>query len=188
MNRYALTLERPAETHRKINGQGREVIAPTRSAGPRVHDFTVDPHSVLLDARNPSQGGGTMKLLTVLTVGVLGGLLAQTSDAQIRGEFERQERLRPGTFFLTSEDDERELVRYSEPRDLRLCLDAADEGEALPIEVAWDNDAEDRQTAILHPGNCLHIDAAQVSVSPTEDLPEGHVFQGSIDVDPRPSG
>ncbi len=127
-----------------------------------------------------------MKLLTVLAAGVLGSLLAQPLEAQIRSEFERLDRLRPGTFFLTSEDDERELVRYSESRDLRLCLDHPEDGEdRLPIEVMWDNDVEQRQSATLHPGNCLHIEAAQVSVSPTEDLPAGHVFQGSIDVDPR---
>lgn len=86
----------------------------------------------------------------------------------------------PGTFWLDGDQD-RELIRYSHPRDVRLCLPkpagvaGAKHGYALMVH--WDPN----NTATLFPGNCLYFDATRVSVKPAEALPQGVVLQGRVD-------
>ena len=86
----------------------------------------------------------------------------------------------PGTFWLDSNDD-REVIRYTKPRDVRICLPrpegvgAADKG--YPLTITWDS----TNTAVLRPGNCLFFDAMRVSVKPASALPSGVTLTGRID-------
>lgn len=88
----------------------------------------------------------------------------------------------PGTFWLDSNDDV-EVVRYTTPRDVRLCLPrpegvfAAQKG--YPLTITWDG----ANTAVLRPGNCLFFDARRVTVKPATALPSGVTLQGRIEAE-----
>lgn len=88
----------------------------------------------------------------------------------------------PGTFWLDSNDD-REIIRYTQPRDVRLCLprpkgvNSAEEGRA--IKVTWDQ----VNTALLMPGNCLFFDAKRVKLKPAESLPSGVTLTGRVETE-----
>lgn len=88
----------------------------------------------------------------------------------------------PGTFWLDNNDDT-ELIRYTTPRDVRLCLpeprgvDAASRG--YPLSITWDG----ANTAVLRPGNCLFFDARQVRVKPATALPRGVVLRGQVETE-----
>jgi len=85
----------------------------------------------------------------------------------------------PGTFWLDSNDDV-EIIRYTTPRDVSLCLSkpsgvgAADKG--YPLRITWDN----QFSVVLKPGNCFFFDAKMVKVKPAADLPSGVVLTGKI--------
>jgi hypothetical protein len=88
----------------------------------------------------------------------------------------------PGTFWLDSNED-REVVRYTTPRDVRLCLpeprgvNAPDRG--YPLRITWDR----TNSVILYPGNCMFFDARQVTVKPATDLPRGVVLRGQVETE-----
>lgn len=88
----------------------------------------------------------------------------------------------PGTFWLDGNED-REIIRYTSPRDVQLCLPrpsgigAAEQGYA--VRVTWDGASE----AILYPGNCLFFDASRVSLSPAEDIPDDVTIQGRVEIE-----
>ena len=88
----------------------------------------------------------------------------------------------PGSFWLDSEE-ERDVIRYTQPRDVRLCLPkptgvgSADEG--VPIRVTWDQ----TNVAMLTPGNCLFFDAKRVTLKPAEPLPAGVTLSGRVDTE-----
>jgi len=86
----------------------------------------------------------------------------------------------PGTFWLDGNGD-REVIRYTTPRDIRLCLPRA-QGVASPrqayaVQVTWDQTNQ----AMLTPGNCLYFDARRVMLKPAEPLPAGVTLEGRID-------
>jgi hypothetical protein len=107
---------------------------------------------------------------------------AQNLEGDARSPVERWGRAlaEPGTFWLDNNDD-REIIRYTTPRDVRLCLPeprgvgAADRGYAL--RVTWDR----VNTVTLFPGNCLFFDARQVTVKPATNLPNGVVLRGRVE-------
>lgn len=88
----------------------------------------------------------------------------------------------PGTFWLDSMND-RELIRYTSPRDISLCLPeprgvgAADRG--YPLQITWDQ----VNTVTLFPGNCFFFDAKQVVVKPAAELPSGVVLSGRLETE-----
>ena len=86
----------------------------------------------------------------------------------------------PGTFWLDNSED-REIIRYSTPRDVRLCLPRAQgvgaAERAVPIVVTWDQTVR----ATLYPGNCLHFDAKQVTLRPARELPSGVALTGHVE-------
>lgn len=88
----------------------------------------------------------------------------------------------PGSFWLDT-NDEREVIRYTQPRDVRLCLPkprgvgSADEG--IPIRVTWDQ----TNVAMLTPGNCLFFDAKRVTLKPAESLPSGVTLSGMVETE-----
>lgn len=90
----------------------------------------------------------------------------------------------PGTFWLDSMDD-REVVRYTTPRDVTLCLPrpegvgAAEQG--IPITVTWDQ----VNSATLYPGNCLFFDAMRVTLKPAAPLPSGVTLTGRLQTERR---
>lgn len=85
----------------------------------------------------------------------------------------------PGTFWLDSLDDV-ELIRYTSPRDVSLCLPeptgvfAAQKG--IPLQITWDN----QYTVTLRPGNCFYFDAKTVKVKPAAPLPTGVTLTGRV--------
>ena len=101
-------------------------------------------------------------------------------DATSRLEWLGRAHAQPGTFWLDSNED-REIIRYTTPRDVRLCLPtpsgtgAAERG--YPLRVTWDQ----TNTVVLYPGNCLFFDARRVSVRPAAELPQGVVLEGSVE-------
>lgn len=84
-----------------------------------------------------------------------------------------------GTFWLDSEDDI-EIIRYTTPRDVSLCLPqptgvyAAQKG--LPLQITWDN----QYSVTLRPGNCFYFDARTVKVKPAKALPSGVTLTGRV--------
>lgn len=88
----------------------------------------------------------------------------------------------PGTFWLDSNDDV-EIIRYTTPRDVRLCLprpegvNAAERGYSL--QVTWDQ----ANRAVLRPGNCLFFDARRVSVKPATAIPSGVTLRGQVETE-----
>ncbi len=110
------------------------------------------------------------------------GAHAQHVEGDVTDPIMRQARMNaePGTFWLDSMDD-REVVRYTTPRDVSLCLprptgvSAADKG--YPLTLTWDQ----VNTAILYPGNCFYFDAKRVSIKPAETLPSGVTLTGKVE-------
>lgn len=85
----------------------------------------------------------------------------------------------PGTFWLDGNEDV-EIVRYRQPRDVSLCLPAprgvgaAEQGYSL--RITWDEEF----STVLRPGNCFFFDAARVKISPATDLPPGVTLTGQV--------
>lgn len=90
---------------------------------------------------------------------------------------------RQGQFVLNGDKDV-ELVRFSTPHDMLVCLPPRMDvngrpdlqgPERYPIIVSWDD-----ETGEIWPGNCLGFDAAKVKVSPSPDMPSGDHVVGQI--------
>lgn len=88
----------------------------------------------------------------------------------------------PGTFWLDSNDDV-EVIRYTTPRDVRLCLPRPEGPDAAklahPLQVTWDQS----NRVVLRPGNCLFFDARRVTVKPATDLPRGVTLRGHVETE-----
>lgn len=92
---------------------------------------------------------------------------------------------RMGQFVLNADSDV-ELMRFSKPHDVEICLPRQmnvdgrpnlQGADKYPIIVNWDN-----QTGEIWPGNCLTFDAARLKVSPSPDMPKGAHVVGKIRV------
>ena len=79
-----------------------------------------------------------------------------------------------GDRFYLYEQEESELVSFSEARDIRVC--AATRHFDIPIRVRHDG-----ETSVVNSGNCLTVDAKRVSVSPAEELPEYVELTGTVE-------
>jgi len=84
---------------------------------------------------------------------------------------------RPGEFFL-SDNEPREVVRYSKPRDLVFCLTYNDQTRDFPVKVKWE-----AYEATVYPGNCLFFDAKEVTVRTAKPLPQGVMIRGRLETD-----
>lgn len=128
-------------------------------------------------------------LAVASAVAAPGPVWAQRMEGDALSPTERWGRMRaePGTFWLDGNED-REIIRYSTPRDVRLCLPrakgvgAAD--RAYPITVTWDGTTR----ATLYPGNCLFFDARQVTLKPAAELPRGVTLTGQVETSRAPGG
>jgi hypothetical protein len=85
-------------------------------------------------------------------------------------------------FFLNSSRDT-ELVRFKRIHDLNICA-ARPKPNAIggtkrgyPLKVNWGTD-----TAVVMPGNCLRLNAQQVSVRSATPIPQNIVLTGTIRV------
>lgn len=123
--------------------------------------------------------------VTGVAAGVIGMAVAGAAFAQPASPVVRWAQMTsgPGEFYLNSQE-EREVVRYTTPRDVRLCLPMGDPGVGrdvpeTPLRVAWDG-----SEVVLHPGNCLFFDARRVMVSPAAALPQGAVIHGMVETAP----
>jgi hypothetical protein len=120
--------------------------------------------------------------ISVAAIAIATPALAQHTEGDAASPVTQWGRMmaEPGTFWLDGNDDT-EVVRYTSPRDVRLCLPepsgvyAAQKGYSL--RITWDA----TNTAILRPGNCLYFDAKQVKVKPATTLPAGVTLRGRVD-------
>lgn len=127
----------------------------------------------------------TRTTLALLVASGLASAGTAASAQQVEGDAfsatERWGRMRaePGTFWLDGNED-REIIRYSTPRDVQLCLPRAEgvgaADKAYPITVTWDGTTR----ATLYPGNCLFFDARRVSLKPAAELPRGVTLSGQV--------
>jgi hypothetical protein len=107
--------------------------------------------------------------------------VAQHLEGDARSIYGRWERMSapPGTFWLDSSED-REIIRYTTPRDVTLCLPEPQNPRVASrdyaLQVTWDR----VNTLNLYPGNCLYFDARQVTVKPASTLPAGVVLKGRV--------
>lgn len=141
--------------------------------------------------RISSLGAGLAAVIGLAVAPIAASASAQAAQAE--GGIENYAPVRPanqamtlpGQFVLNSDHDV-ELVRFSRPHDMTVCLpsrmDVADrpglEGtEAYPVTVTWDND-----TAEIQPGNCLSFDAARLKVSPPPNMPKSAHVVGRLTV------
>lgn len=127
------------------------------------------------------------RITTILYAITAGGLLAtmpqaaqaQRTEGDARSPMTQWGRqLAPeGTFWLDSNED-REVVRYSQRRDVQICLPRPEGVNAaertVPLKISWDG----VNTTTLYPGNCLYFDAMRVSVKPAAPLPSGTTLTG----------
>ncbi len=85
-------------------------------------------------------------------------------------------------FTLYSMEDT-ELIRFSSPRDIELCVgmpnakDAMDARKAVGLTVSWDG-----QTGSIAPGNCMSFDAKKVKVKPSAPLGDDEMITGRFRV------
>lgn len=124
----------------------------------------------------------TMGLAAAAATAVL-GLSSAANAAAVRDPVLRWSEMSapPGTFFLNNQDD-REVIHYTTPRDVRLCLPPAEEtpggrpAATVPLRVTWDG-----INGTLYPGNCLFFDAKRVTVKPAAALPSNVVLRGTVE-------
>ncbi|MFN3522503.1 MAG: hypothetical protein ACK4YQ_09655 [Phenylobacterium sp.] len=123
-----------------------------------------------------------MRTSSIACLAAGAGLAASAAAAQVSDPLVRRGQLSapPGEFYLNSQDA-REIIHYSSPRDVRLCLPRRTDASAppakdVPLKITWDD-----ATAVLAPGNCLFFDASRVSVSPAAPLPSGVSLHGSVE-------
>lgn len=83
------------------------------------------------------------------------------------------------TFYLSS-GTSRELVRFSDERDVRICIPqdearGATQEPNIPVEVRFDGNV-----VTVYPGNCFEFDARQATVALPDDvdLPPDAVVSG----------
>jgi hypothetical protein len=113
-----------------------------------------------------------------LAAGIAAPAAAQHLEGDARTAVERWGRMNApaGTFWLDNNDD-REIIRYTTPRDVRLCLPEPTTTErGYPLRVTWDG----ANSLVLYPGNCLFFDARQVTVKPASNLPPNVVLRGRV--------
>jgi len=79
----------------------------------------------------------------------------------------------PGEFYLDDQIDV-EVLNYSEPRDVRICLDT----RRHDINLAIERDGKEMK---LKDGNCTEFDAKRVSISPASDLGSEYDLSGTIE-------
>ena len=83
-------------------------------------------------------------------------------------------------FVLNSQEDV-EIVRYTTPHDVEVCINRPDANngvrKAVPVQVKWDNN-----TSVVQPGNCLSFDAKLVKVKMSAPLPESEDLFGTFRV------
>jgi hypothetical protein len=93
------------------------------------------------------------------------------------------EDMMPHNKFALNSDRNIELIRYSTPRDVEICIGKPDPDsvfgtrKAVPVKVMWD-----KQEAEIQPGNCMSFDAKQVKVQPASALPDDSELIGTFKV------
>lgn len=115
-------------------------------------------------------------ILSMLTLAALSG--APQLHAQVENESTFRQAIEtlyqePGEFTVNSNADV-EVVHFKNPRDVRLCL--PDGRRVVALEVKYDKDK-----TTLHPGNCMIVEAKEVSVSTAGDLKEGWNLHGTVE-------
>ena len=87
----------------------------------------------------------------------------------------------PNHFFINSNDDV-ELIRFKKPHQMEMCAKgphaaAGSAARGYPISVKWND-----QTATIAPGDCMHLDAAKVTVRAASALPQSVVLEGTLTI------
>lgn len=93
------------------------------------------------------------------------------------------EQLLPRNQFELNSDQNMELIRFTTPRDVEVCVKRSDPDDvdgrvkAVPVTVTWDN-----QVGTVTPGNCLSFDAKSVKVRPAGELSQDESLLGTFRV------
>lgn len=88
----------------------------------------------------------------------------------------------PRNQFFINNDEDVELIRFKQVRDIELCAgapreDAYGKVRGYAIQATWGN-----ETAIIGPGNCFAFDAQQVKVRAASHVPQDIVLTGTVRV------
>lgn len=87
----------------------------------------------------------------------------------------------PRNQFVLNNDRDVELVRFSSPRDVELCVARPDKAagidKSVSVQVTWDGNK-----GTVTPGNCLSFDARSVKVKMLGQLPQNLDLMGSFRV------
>lgn len=79
----------------------------------------------------------------------------------------------PGEFILTDTSDV-DVVQFNKERVIELCLGGSQHGTAM--EVDYDDNGE----AVIRPGNCMLIEAKEITVTPEGSLEPGWDLAGTV--------
>ncbi len=88
----------------------------------------------------------------------------------------------PNEFVLTSDLDV-ELIRFTDPRDVEICIGRPDPNKvgdakkAVAVNVKWDD-----KSSVIQPGNCMSFDAKTLKVKAAEPLPDDTEISGRFRV------
>lgn len=87
----------------------------------------------------------------------------------------------PRNQFVLNSDKDVELVRFSSPRDIELCVAQPDKAagvdRSVAVQATWDGNK-----GTIQPGNCLSFDASRVTVKMLGQLPQDLDLMGSFRV------
>lgn len=134
----------------------------------------------------------TALLISPLLIGLAAPALAQDPIAEGPAPADPvladAERYAEPNFFLNDNQD-RELIRYSSPRNLQICAASAKvkrdgrPGRGYPLQVTYDS-----TTAVVSPGTCLSFEAKRVQVRAASPLPDNMILEGSLREVATPAG
>ncbi len=84
--------------------------------------------------------------------------------------------------FVLDSDQDVELIRFSTPRDIEICIPrsrqaSVDSSKAVSVKVSWDNN-----TGVIAPGNCMSFDARSVKVRASGPIGDDAQLVGSFRV------
>lgn len=82
--------------------------------------------------------------------------------------------MEPGEFTINDSSDI-EVVDFEKPRDVRVCLDNSE--HAVPLEVKYRG-----KIRIIRSGNCMVIEAKEISISAAERLDNGWNLGGTVEI------
>ena len=87
----------------------------------------------------------------------------------------------PNHFFINSSENV-ELIRFKQPHKMEMCAkgphaEGGSSDRGYPISIKWND-----QTATIAPGECMHLDAAAVTVQSASTVPQSVILEGTLTI------